>query len=422
MSLSRRHFVTLGGAAIAATALPFLFRKKSHGSSTLVPDPRGILDLPEGFSYRLLQRSGEPMTDGFRVPSLPDGMACFPGAPGQLVLFRNQEVTRSYGVGAYSRGNAPPEAFDPTAFGGVTRLIVDQASLSVVSSNLVLTGTIKNCSGGATPWGWLSCEETSEDGHGYVFLCRTEADRVRAPERITSYGRFAHEAVAFDPGTHIAYLTEDRADSCLYRFVPARPDDAFQGKLQALRAKGNPRLDTSKSLAPGDKVQVDWVDLRDTDPKKDSLRLSAQELGAATFRRGEGAFFGGGSAYFVATSGGKRGRGQVFRLTPARSGDTLEVLCEAGSEGTLDCPDNVTLAPFGDVVLAEDGSDDNFVRGLTPEGHLYDIARNAASSFETTGICFSPDGSTLFLNLQADGITLAVRGPFPSLGSRQRVG
>jgi uncharacterized protein len=368
----------------------------------------------------LLQRSGQPMTDGFRVPSLPDGMACFPGEAGKWILLRNHEVTRSYGLGAYSRGNAPPEAFDASAFGGVTRLVLDSQSLEVLSSNLILTGTLKNCSGGPTPWGWLSCEENTERGHGYVFLCRKEADTVRAPERITSYGRFVHEAVAFDPGTHTAYLTEDQSDACFYRFVPDSPHDAFQGKLQALSVVGSPRLST-KDLEVGQKLEVQWVELRDTDSEKDDLRRRGRDLGAASFRRLEGAFFGGGAVYFISTSGGKKGKGQVFRLTPGDK-DTLEVLAEGGGEDSLDCPDNVTLSPHGDVILAEDGSGSNYVRGLTRDGHVYDIARNAVSSFEATGICFSPDGNTLFLNLQNDGLTLAVRGPFATLGSRPRIG
>jgi uncharacterized protein len=421
MRFGRRHFLGIGGlAAAGAVALPLLFRRRGSTSKQLTPDPQGILDLPEGFSYRVLQRSGQPMTDGFRVPSLPDGMACFTGDAGRWILMRNHEVTRSYGLGAYARGNAPPEAFDASAFGGVTRVILDAQSLEVSSSNLVLTGTLKNCSGGATPWGWLSCEENTERGHGYVFLCRKEADRVRAPERITSYGRFIHEAVAFDPGTQIAYLTEDQPDACFYRFVPDSPNDAFQGKLQALRASGTARLATAEDLGVGRKQEVEWVDLRDVDSPKDDLRHRARELGAASFRRLEGAFFGGGSVYFISTSGGKKGMGQVFRLTPGNT-DTLEVLAEGGTEDTLDCPDNVTLAPYGDVILAEDGSGSNYLRGLTREGHLYDIARNALSTFELTGICFSPDGSTLFVNLQVDGLTLAVRGPFATLGSRARI-
>ncbi|MFT3756490.1 MAG: DUF839 domain-containing protein [Pseudoxanthomonas sp.] len=46
---------------------------------------------------------------------------------------------------------------------------------------------------------------------------------MRHPQRITAYGRFLHEAVAIDPADHAAYLTEDRSEGCLYRFVPAQP-------------------------------------------------------------------------------------------------------------------------------------------------------------------------------------------------------
>ncbi len=72
------------------------------------------------------------------------------------------------------------------------------------------------------------------------------------------------------------------------------------------------------------------------------------------------------------------------------------------------------------MIIAEDGPGDNFLRGLTQDGKIYDIARNAASNYEMSGLCFSPDGGTLFVNLQVDGITLAVRGPFSTLGQSAR--
>ena len=31
------------------------------------------------------------------------------------------------------------------------------------------------------------------------------------------------------------------------------------------------------------------------------------------------------------------------------------------------------------------------------------------------GVCFSPDGSTLFVNIQVDGLTVAITGPFPEM-------
>jgi uncharacterized protein len=113
--------------------------------------------------------------------------------------------------GPYGPGQQPPpEAYDPAGMGGVSRVVLRADTLERVSSNLVLTGTTRNCAGGVSPWGWLSCEEAVGRGHGYVFACRTDAARVRPPHRIAAYGRFCHEAAAVDPETCIAYLTEDR--------------------------------------------------------------------------------------------------------------------------------------------------------------------------------------------------------------------
>lgn len=417
MQLNRRTWIALGGAALAAAALPLILRSRRRRPTGLLPDPQGILDLPARFRHLVLDQAGQPMSDGYRVPSLPDGMACFAGDPGQLILMRNHEVTRALGRGAYAADQAPPEAFDKSALGGVTRLVVDEQASRRVSSNLVLTGTLKTCAGGPSPWGWLACEETFEDGHGYVFLCKTDAQKVGPPEKISGYGRFCHEAVCVDPSTHVAYLTEDRVDGCFYRFVPEARQQPFVGRLQALAIEGKDRLETSIHMQQGDELPVRWVDVPEPSPEEDTVRLQAKERGAALFRRCEGAWFHAGSVTFAATSGGPKDRGQIFRLTPGAQGrpDRLALLLAVRDDALLDCPDNVTVAPWGDVLLAEDGPGDNFVRGLTPDGMLYDVARNPEPG-EICGVCFSPDGSTLFLNLQRRGATLAVRGPFSELG------
>jgi hypothetical protein len=44
-----------------------------------VSDPDLILDLPEGFTYQILQISGDLMIDGNTALSLPDGKAAIPG-------------------------------------------------------------------------------------------------------------------------------------------------------------------------------------------------------------------------------------------------------------------------------------------------------------------------------------------------------
>jgi len=305
----------------------------------------------------------------------------------------------------------------------VTRLVLAKKTLERVSSNQVLTGTLRNCSGGASPWGWLSCEESVEPGHGYVFRCRTDASRVAPAERIVGYGRFLHEAACVEPTTLTAYMTEDRTDGCVYRYRPrdlARPHSS--GKLQALRVANVPRFDASRDLDHGIKLKADWVDIPNPDPKDDSVRSQAAEAGAARFYRGEGMVLSDGAVYVCCTSGGRQGYGQIFKLTLGRAGapDELQLFAESPGPSVLDMPDNICMAPWGDLLVAEDGSGEQFVRGITPQGKVYDLARNAKSSGEFAGICVSPDGNAVFVNMQLDGLTVAITGPLDELSRRAK--
>jgi secreted PhoX family phosphatase len=65
-----------------------------------------------------------------------------------------------------------------------------------------------------------------------------------------------------------------------------------------------------------------------------------------------------------------------------------------------------------------------FVRGLTPDGKIYDFARTVTNDTEFCGGCFSPDGTVFFLNQQGErggtaeglpdqnAVTYAITGPF----------
>ncbi|WP_224242369.1 alkaline phosphatase PhoX [Hyalangium gracile] len=422
--LNRRALLRAG----ASLALPFALGRCHPPESTegLEPDPAGILDLPEGFSYRILERRGALMDDGFRVPGQPDGMGCFAGPAGSntLVLMRNHELEPGQdAMGPFTEGQRPDLAYRPEELspGGVTRVVVDATTFTRLSSNLVLAGSMRNCAGGTSPWGWLSCEETLAEGHGYVFLCDPAASSLRAPVPIPGLGRMNHEAAVVDPESFVTYLTEDRNDSCFYRFVPETPGARLgpesRGRLQALRIESMPRA-VSAEAKRGDTFRVDWVDLPSPSAQDDTLRRQGVERGAALFRRGEGLFLHGGAVFFCATTGGPQGGGQIWRYQPeGLQGGRLELLAQAEERGLLDMPDNLCVAPWGDVVLAEDGDNarwpNEFLRILTPSGEVRNLARGAlGSGGEFAGVCFSPDGRALFANMQSDGLTLVITGPF----------
>jgi secreted PhoX family phosphatase len=73
------------------------------------------------------------------------------------------------------------------------------------------------------------------------------------------------------------------------------------------------------------------------------------------------------------------------------------------------------VAPFGHLIVCEDQYTpvvDNHLRGVTPDGQPYALAR-CAKQTELAGACFSADGSTLFVNLYSPAMTLAIKGPWP---------
>jgi secreted PhoX family phosphatase len=99
----------------------------------------------------------------------------------------------------------------------------------------------------------------------------------------------------------------------------------------------------------------------------------------------------------------------------------------AYSDLVFDGPDNVTVTPWGTLVLAEDGVGASHVLSSVPGGPSYAIARNQLNIgtpekpeySEFTGPTFSSDGTVLFVNIQTPGITLAITGPWEKyLGKR----
>ncbi len=422
---------------------------KTHGYGPLEDDTEGILNLPQGFSYKIISRRGDKMTDGFYVPGLADGMATFKGANDKTIIIRNHEVSPgdikngAFGENLELIGRLSPDQFydyshgKRPCLGGTTTLIFNNKSQQVEQEWLSLAGTIRNCAGGATPWGsWITCEETTiksndflQKDHGYNFeVPATSKVKLFDPVPLKAMGRFYHEAVCVDPRSGIVYQTEDRPDGLIYRFVPKTAGKLINGgKLQILSIRGHQSFDTrnwlntrARRMRIGKQYQVRWLDIDNIEAPEDDLRYRGKDLGAAVFARGEGMWFGKNDVYFACTNGGRRGHGQIFRYIPSLyegqdeeivKPGTLEIFIEPNNSAILENCDNLTIATNGDLIICEDKRTPKII-GVTPKGKIFDVAKSIGYSSEFAGATFSPDGQTLFVNIQVPGLTIAINGPW----------
>lgn len=429
-------------------------------------DLRGmpLLALPEGFRYNAVSIRGDRMSDGVLVPGDHDGMACFRTRRGDFALVRNHELSIIENEAGSVAGCLAPNGrqYDPFAGiaaglggGGTSTLIIDRFGRRV-RDYVSLGGTIRNCAGGPTPWSsWISCEENvttpatdplTTRRHGYNFEVPADLGEAVDPVPLVAMGRMNHEAVSVDPFTGIVYETEDRGDSCWYKFVPRKRPHRYGdlqegGELHALvidpgqrsACTGEP-LPTSllqgaevvdtrgvargapASMLPflGQPLRAHWARIDEVDPAGDTLRLEAQAKGAAVFWRGEGAWQHNGRHYWVCSGAGDAGEGQVWCYNPWT--ETATLLLESTDENLLDGPDNLTIAGDGTLYLCEDGSagspgDANFgqyVVGVDGAGGLFQFAHNLLDTSEFAGACFAPGDRIMAVNAQGLGVTYSI--------------
>ncbi|WP_406079191.1 alkaline phosphatase PhoX [Micromonospora sp. NBC_00858] len=456
-SISRRNLLRSGAAgglgivfagsieAIAGSGAAQAARG-SVGYGALVPDAAKLLSLPPGFSYKIVAQAGVTLLEsGEPTPSDADGTGFFRSQNGG-VLVNNHEIggDEPYGVPAL-----PGLTYDPGARGGTTNIEVDSDG-NRVREYVSVAGTVQNCAGGITPWGtWLTCEETEQRAggafqkdHGYVFeVDAFDREANKNPVPLKFLGRFAHEAVAVDPDTHAIYETEDAGgpNGLYFRWTPPAGFRGGKGALRALALslggdtagtlqamncfKGSKHIaDLAEATQPGTRYNVTWVEVPDRNGTAVSVRKQFTDDQVTRSHKLEGAWWSDGGAYFVASfarhddGSVNEHDGQVWFYDPKSETITLKTIFGVNSDPDQDTnydgPDNITVSPYGGVILAEDGEGLSHLVGVTDEGKAYPIGRNELNTSEFTGPTFSEDGKILYANIQTPGYVFAITGPW----------
>lgn len=474
--MNRRSFIkssaVFGGTLAALGPFQALSARRSLGASILPSEGygplvnKGDLWLPADFNYQIISVQGTIMSDGQPTPGIFDGMAAYPGKNGNTILIRNHENRERAGE---QKVTVPANLqYNVAALGGNTKLEVRRRrtgsdlstrqplyNYEVVRDFAILGGTSTNCAGGIrSPHVWITCEEVVKrlngKKHGYLFEIDATAEGPVAAIPVIQAGRRAHEAAVERAG--IIYMTEDRSittdpvlgsiGSCFYRYIPnprgsGQPLAETKGPLQALKIRDEFHANMDVGRIVGVPYAVEWVPVEEPDHDDDSdsradrvagftpNRVQAQDNGAAYFDRLEGLWTEPGQSriYFDTTSGGAAKLGQVWEYHPGR--ETLTLIYESSSSADLQNPDNVVVVPqTGHIFLQEDGDGEQFVRGVTPTGEIYNFARTTSNETEFCGGCFDPGGHTFYVNQQGErgslpggppnqgAVTYAIYGPF----------
>ena len=396
--LQRRHFIAAGLGAAGVMFTPAWLRSALAADAVAGPGPYGELQppnevglmLPPGFTGRQISRGGDPIGT-YPWHFAPDGQATYRTGDGGFVLVQNSEAPGVLGGGASAMRFGPDGSLD--------------------SAYRVLAGTNINCAGGPTPWGtWLSGEE--HEG-GMIW----EADPAGVLPQVPrpALGNFSHEAAAVDPVEGHVYLSEDQGDSLFYRFTPDEPGNLASGLLEAARldAAGN----------------VTWLAVPDPNVVTAGAQTRHQVPEATVFDGGEGLWYADDVVYYT-TKGDKRVWAYDCRAR------TMEVVYDGENTpgAALNAVDNVTVSPFGDVYVCEDGGNMEICL-ISPDRVVSPFVRvvgdDHPGSSEMTGVVFDPSGTRMYFSSQrsypfdetlsglsseagfaARGATFEVTGPF----------
>ncbi len=220
---------------------------------------------------------------GFQMAAIPDGLGAYDNGDGTFTVFMNHELSKAGGNLSDAR---------------VSKLIVDKATMSVVSAEYIIKGTegySRFCA--ATMVGpkegfsgnyFLTNEEATDSKYGGIAV----AIDTKTGKWIDMpwLGKMAHEntivAPGF-PGKMVAFTTEDTAPGGVYMYVANSQADLLSGKgqLSVLTADG---VKSEADLVKGKTYTGKFAPISQADNTDNkALRAAVDKAGGTVFARPE---------------------------------------------------------------------------------------------------------------------------------------
>ncbi len=304
-----------------------------------------------------------------------------------------------------------------------TNLWVVDTTRAVDFYNDDLVSTIRNCSGGITPWETIITAEentsggdANEDGYediGWLVEIDPITSRVvdydgdGVQDKLWAMGRMNHENVVVSTDQVTAYYGEDGGTQCVYKYVADEPGNLSSGSVYVLV------LDNPLSNGDPTGTTATWVQVpNETQADRNNIRNLAAALGGTNFNGVEDCEIGtvDGKVYFTS-----KGNGRTYRFSDNGSdianfetfvgGMSYEITTADGvvSEPWGGGNDNLTFDDQGNLWVLQDGGR-NYIWVVRPDHSQLnpnvELFLSSPIGSEPTGLTFTPDYKFGFFSIQ----------------------
>lgn len=374
------------------------------------------LIIPAEHRFQMILKEGDNYTEGGGLVGGQNDFTAY--------VAKNTSSTDGY-LSVNHETNPGGVTMAEVNYNTATKLWALTKSRAVNFSTPSLVQTIRNCSGGITPWGTIVTAEesvTSNDTNGdgmkdYGWLVEIDPATAQVVSKnadgsegkLWQMGIMNHENVVINTAGTVAYYGEDGGTNMVYKYVMDTPNSLASGNLFVLKLDqgitgGNPVGTTATWIQVPNKTKADQ---NNTGPL-------AQSLGGTSFNGIEDVEISplDGKVYFTAKglnkvyrmldNGTTASQVEVFAggLTTQYSFETAQgVKSEAWGDGN----DNLTFDELGNLWVLQDGGK-NYIWVIAPDhtqaNPKVKLFASMPAGSEPTGLTFTPDYKFGFFSVQ----------------------